>query len=66
MAHRIPFQQFYDILSNKYSQQIDWYDLYQLQPLLNLFGMSYIITFILIINLLIKISLFLFYYKKYI
>jgi len=30
MAHRIPFQQFYDMLSNKYSQQIDWYDLYQL------------------------------------
>ena len=30
MTHRIPFQQFYDMLSNKYSQQIDWYDLYQL------------------------------------
>lgn len=30
MANRIPIQHFYDILSNKYPQEINWYDLYQL------------------------------------
>ena len=30
MAHRIPIQQFYDILSKKHPQNINWYDLYQL------------------------------------
>jgi hypothetical protein len=30
MANRIPIQKFYDILSNKHPQEINWYDLYQL------------------------------------
>lgn len=30
MAYRIPIQQFYDILSKKHPQEINWHDLYQL------------------------------------
>ena len=30
MSHRIPIQQFYDILSNIHQQEINWYDLYEL------------------------------------